>query len=135
VATTTYDLSACPCCGGTVTSPCCAGFTIPRTLHATLSNTTGTCGCLNGVTVTMTYNATGSPVSWTGTYTACSGLTSTLNLFCQSGNWLISSGGSCAIGNTTPVSLNCTSDNTFHIVFTPSVLGCCSGAVTITISY
>jgi hypothetical protein len=65
--------------GGTTTVPCCPNA-LPTTLYATYSNGTGSCTCLNGLTVVLQWDGT----AWTGTYQGCgSGVTTTVKLQCS----------------------------------------------------
>lgn len=72
----------CSCCsGGGVTTPCC-GVTIPRTLFAAISNSSGCSGV--GGTVTLTYNATAG--NWQGSSSsAFFGHAIDITLICLSG--------------------------------------------------
>lgn len=75
-----------------VETTCCEGTPIPTTLYATYSGGTGSCDCLDGVTVTMTYNAgsgywVGGPDGGTCGYDVYTWLR------CASGNWRLGQSG------------------------------------------
>lgn len=55
------------CCGsggggGTISVPCCPSNLLPATVTATFSGGTGTCACLNGLAVSLTWDG----AQWTG---------------------------------------------------------------------
>lgn len=115
------------CCQECIETDCCE--CVPTILHGTFSAGSGTCTCLNGVTVTLTYNS-GSG-AWEGTFTGCGGDTD-VSFTCSSGlgNWLVEATGHCTIGSTAAGSFTC---DPFQVSFNVIPSGCCLGGSTLTI--
>ena len=88
----------CPPSGG-VTVTCCPN-SLPTTLHATFGGFSGPLACLNGLTVTLTWAAAAS--NWSGSYVACSSLSTALELGCFSTHWTIQASGDCAVAQAGP---------------------------------
>jgi hypothetical protein len=105
---------------------------VPQTLHATLSNGTGGCTCLNGQSVTLSYTAGGGGV-WQGTVPAGCGSQTNLELQCNpgSGVWTLAGAGPCTISTVTPTTVCSPLSITFA---NQTVTNCCSGTITITVT-
>jgi hypothetical protein len=75
--------------GGTVAVGCCPGVTLPTTLYCTLTNASGTCGCLAG-SYALTYGGTNAfgQQFWrfTGTAGSCHGEVFIITLTCGGSN-------------------------------------------------
>ncbi len=118
-----------------ITNLCCPP-TLPATLHATLSGGVGGCSCLNGVIVPVTWNGS----VWVGSVTnVCTGNTVTLAFQCfGSGvaNLKMITGSNCGVTAFTGLPVtptgSCVPLNAVYSSGLPS--GCCSGAVTITLT-
>jgi hypothetical protein len=114
----------------TVTVPCCAQPML-QTLHGTFSGGTNDCSCLNGTTVTLTWD--GGASQWTGSFSACGGST-TLVLQCQSGTLVgfFANGGACA---SSSIGLHGTCGGSApNLTGAFLVHGCCTGNVTLTVT-
>lgn len=122
--------SPCPDPGGEVSTPCCSSVLLPATLFATFSAGTGTCACLNGLTVELTWNGS----VWKGTYEGCGASTDTISVFCTAGVWNITrtAGSGCMWPGGTAASSTCVPFSVLSQV--NLVSGCCSGTFLITVT-
>jgi hypothetical protein len=121
-----------PCYG--VLNTCCGNIQVPTTLHATFSNGTGTCGCLNGVTAVLTHQPNGF---WAGRFAGCGRPRSDIAMECIGSNFIF---------QLTNPNLNaCLSDpgvltgtcSPFAWTGTVTVLPispCCAGTTTVTVT-
>lgn len=131
---------------GGISVNCCPGASLPATLYATFSNGTATCSCVNGETVTLTYNGTDA---WTGTYQIDSGGTSgpptacaangvnTMTLRCTIGGWSLSNTGpadSCSWLSAGLISTDCVSPISILFRLSVNETYCCTGIFDITIT-
>jgi hypothetical protein len=113
---------------GVPPTACCPNG-LPSVLYATFSNGTGDCTCLDGQTVTLTYNSGGQ--NWTGLVNACGGSPS-VTLVCG-GNSLWSIEGTYCVFH--PPGQAATSCNPLSITWNNvSVSNGCSGTVTVTVT-
>jgi hypothetical protein len=122
-----------PCYG--TTNPCCGGVAIPTILHATFSNGTGTCTCLNGITVPLTLVG----LRWQGSFAGCGRPRSDVFFACLGGppQWLFQftnpnlnacqSAVTVLTGTCSPFAF---SGVVTILPFTP----CCSGTITVTVT-
>lgn len=106
---------------------------LPHDLVMRLSGGSGTCGCLNGAVVNLTFQTLGSV--WTGSFTRCNGLVTSVQLGCDpvTHTWgLAFSGPSCQ----TPSGphLSGTSGPSPNLSGTFAVSNCCAGNITATIT-
>jgi hypothetical protein len=114
---------------GNISTPCCVN-SMPPVLTATFSAATGTCDCLDGVSVPLVWNV--ALGGWSGSAPACNG-TLDFSFTCQSGNWYVqNTGGSCRLANQV-LSGTCGVGQT-QLSATTQVNGCCTGRVNITIT-
>jgi hypothetical protein len=72
-----------PCYG--VMTVCCGNVSIPTTLHATFTSGTGTCTCLNGITIVLTHQPNGI---WQGSFAGCGRPRSDAAFYCQGTQWI-----------------------------------------------
>lgn len=108
--------------GGGVTTTCCGDNLVPGVLYVELSNGSDSCSCFDGKVVTITWNGT----VWTGSVAGCGGtIAFTMTTFCSYGFT-----GDCESANETSTPVSC---DTFNIVDTITVTGCCTGTVDIEI--
>ncbi len=109
--------------GDSIDVLCCPGVSLPTTIHAALAGGTGSCTCLNGLTITMTWNGT----LWQGSVAGCSGtVTFSMTPYCSYGFT-----GNCSSTNQTTGPASC---HPFKIVDTIAVSGCCAGNIGVTIT-
>lgn len=96
-----YVTSCCPTGGGSsssgVLTGCCPGIPIPDTLKLVFSNGTPGCASLDGITITLTYNA--SFAQWFGQYSSGTSSALCASLTCSSTNAMVLSAG-CIIGTS-----------------------------------
>lgn len=109
-----------------ITNACCGSTAVPNTLTWVFSGASVGCTCLNGVTVTITWDGT----NWTGSATIC-GATRTVSLACTGGVWTVTFA-DCVMGSNVPVVV-C---SPFQLNFTGLAIGspCCSTAGTVDVT-
>ncbi len=130
----------CPCIPGSGSgsgsgvgpNPCCLNITIPSTLHLTLSNATGTCGCVGGQVIALVGGFVGG---WSYTAPLCPAdpLTGTnVNVNCVNGTWILImrtvAANGCIASKTVPLgSYSC---SPLYVPFIGiAINGCCLGTV------
>lgn len=118
-----------------VVTACCSGVAVPRTLYATPSGQTGTCGCVGDV-VTLEYNAVSE--KWEGTTLDC-GVSINFRFYCYSDpSWSLEIVGPAGQVGYSAVPDSCGDPDPFSCVFTANFVlvddGICTGNVTWTIT-
>lgn len=117
--------------GGTVFTDCCPSIPLPEVLHGTFHSGSGSCVCMNGESVDLTWDG----LQYIGTFTACSGGTTTVTLTCSLLGWVLGMTGgvgSCVSPGGLVPSFTCLP---LEMTTVPmSITGCCAGNITLTIT-
>lgn len=125
---TDWILTQSGCCSNSgVIVGCCPNDFIPTTLFATFSSATGTCTCMEGLRIQLTWNGS----QWLGQEDTCP---LEVILECLTETWFITLG-SGVVGCSVTFSPPASTCNPFSLIFTNMTIGnCCSGNVTVEIN-
>jgi hypothetical protein len=121
-----------PCRG--VVNPCCGSVSIPTTLHATFTSGTGTCSCLNGISVALTHQPNGI---WQGSFAGCGRPRSDVSFRCLGTQWvfqLVNPNLNACQSDPTVLTGTCSPFAFTGTVTILAVTPCCTGTIQATVT-